>query len=108
MPDHVHLLLTVRGNTSIEKAMQFIKGIFSYRVKKECGYIGDVWQPGFSEVRIVDEKSFLQHREYIAENPMKAGLADARGQYPYCFSYLADRKAAGAEAPTVKRSERHD
>ena len=29
MPDHVHLLLTVGGNMSIEKAMQFIKGGFS-------------------------------------------------------------------------------
>src|SRR5262245_36585864 len=54
MPDHVHLLLTVDESMSIEKAMQFIKGGFSYRVKKELGYQGEVWQRGFTEVRILD------------------------------------------------------
>jgi putative transposase len=98
MPDHVHLLLTVDGEMSIEKAMQFIKGGFSYRLKKDCGYVGEVWQPGFSEVRVDDRESFLQHRKYIAENPVKAGLVDSPEKFPYCFTYLAQRKAAGAKA----------
>ena len=42
MPDHVHLLLTVDGKMTIEKAMQLIKGRFSYRLKKEFGYLGEV------------------------------------------------------------------
>ena len=46
MPDHVHLLMTVSGEMSIEKAVQFIKGGFSYRLKKEMGYCGEVWQKG--------------------------------------------------------------
>ena len=98
MPDHVHVLLTVSGDMSIEKAVQFIKGGFSYRLKKEHGYIGDVWQRGFSEVRVDDRDSFLRHREYIAQNPVKRRLADSREQYQYCFTYLATRKAAGAKA----------
>lgn len=40
MPDHVHLLITVEGEMTIEKAMQFIKGGFSYRLKKELGVYG--------------------------------------------------------------------
>ena len=44
MPNHVHLLITVQGDTPIEKAMQFIKGGFSFRLKKETGYAGEVWQ----------------------------------------------------------------
>ncbi len=39
MPDHVHVLITVGGDMTIEKAMQFIKGGFSYRLKK----ISDMW-----------------------------------------------------------------
>jgi putative transposase len=98
MPDHVHLLLTVNGAMSIEKAMQLIKGGFSYRLKKDCGYVGEVWQPGFSEVRVDDRDNFLQHRKYIAENPVKAGLVDSPEQFPYCFSFLVQRKAAVAKA----------
>jgi putative transposase len=98
MPDHVHLLIGVGGNMTIEKAMQFIKGGFSFRLRKEFGYLGEVWQRGFSEVRVEDRESFLRYRDYIAQNPVKAGLADAPEKFPYGFTYLAKRKAAGAKA----------
>jgi putative transposase len=51
MPDHVHLLITISGDSTIERVMQFIKGGFSYRLKRELGYLGEVWQRGFSELR---------------------------------------------------------
>jgi putative transposase len=98
MPDHVHLLMTVASDMTIEKAVQFIKGGFSYRLKKDFGFIGEVWQRGFSEVRIDDRQSFLRYGQYIAENPVHAGLADSSENFPYCFGYLARRKAAGAKA----------
>jgi len=86
---------------SIERAVQFIKGGFSYRLKKEFGYLGEVWQQGFSEVRVEDNESLLQHRQYIAQNPVKAGLVDSPEKYPYCFAYLAKQKTAGAKASNV-------
>ena len=95
MPNHVHLLLTVGGDMTIEKAMQFIKGGFSYRLKKEYGYSGEVWQRGFSEVRVENRESFLRHQEYIAENPVKAGLVDSPEEFPYSYTYLARRKSRG-------------
>ena len=98
MLDHVHLLMTVNADISIEKAVQFIKGGFSYRLNKETGYTGEVWQKGFSEVRVNDKASLAKYREYIAGNPVKRGLANSPEEYPYCFTYLSKRKAAGAEA----------
>jgi putative transposase len=95
MPDHVHLLLSVRGGTTIEKAMQLIKGRFSYRLKHECGYLGEVWQVGFSESRADDVESFERYQRYIAQNPVKAGLAERVGEYPYCYGYLAEKKLRG-------------
>ena len=98
MPNHVHLLMTVGADMTIEKAMQFVKGGFSYRLRKECGYLGEVWQRGFSETRVECRQSFIKHREYIAANPLKAGLVERPEEFPYCFTYLARRKAAGAKA----------
>ena len=95
MPNHVHVLLTVGADMTIEKAMQFIKGGFSYRLRKECGYLGEVWQRGFSEVRVENRRSLVKHREYIAANPVRAGLVDSPEKYPYCFAYLASRKGHG-------------
>jgi putative transposase len=100
MPNHVHLLIEVNHAMTIEKAMQLIKGGFSHRLKRECGYVGEVWQRGFSDGRINDEQSFLQHREYIAQNPVKAGLVDSAEKYPYCYTYLAKKKAQALKPKT--------
>ncbi len=93
MPDHVHLLLTVHDGMTIEKAMQLIKGGFSHRLSHENGYLGEVWQRGFREEKVMNRESFDAHREYIAQNPVKAGLAASAEEFPYCFCHLAKRKA---------------
>ena len=92
MPDHVHLLISVGPETTIERAVQFIKGGFSYRLKKETSYSGEVWQRGYSELRVENEASVQEHRKYIAENPVKAGLVDCAEEFPHCFTFLARQK----------------
>ncbi len=93
MPDHLHLLLTVFDEMTIEKAMQLIKGRFSYRLSHEFGYKGEAWQRGFTEVQIMNRESFAKHSEYIAQNPVKAGIAVSADEFPFCFRYLTKRKA---------------
>jgi putative transposase len=95
MPDHVHLQMTLDRTMSIEKAMQLIKGGFSFRLKKEFGYLGEVWQRGFSEVRVENRGSFLAYREYIEQNPVKAGLARTPEEFPYSSAYLRKQKRRG-------------
>jgi putative transposase len=92
MPDHLHLLMTVGEDMTIEKAMQLVKGRFSFRLKKEFGFSGEVWQRGFSELQVMDEGSFAAHRAYIAENPVKAGLVERAEDYPFCYGSLARKK----------------
>jgi putative transposase len=94
MPNHVHVLLTLGPELSIEKAVQMMKGNFSYRAKKELGYPWEIWQKGFSEVQISTEGDFVRHQNYIDENPVRAGLARSADEYPYCSTYLKKRKAA--------------
>jgi putative transposase len=94
MPNHVHVLLSVPGDTSIEKAVQLVKGGFSFRAKRELGFRGEIWQRGFSDVRITDELSFRKHKEYIDNNPVKAGLANSPGDFPYGSAFLKREKVA--------------
>ncbi|MGD0157542.1 MAG: transposase [Terracidiphilus sp.] len=93
MPDHLHLLLTVYDDMTIEKAMQLVKGRFSRQLSQEFGYRGEVWQRGFTEVQVMNQEIFEKHREYIAQNPVKAGLAASADEFPFCFRYLAKKKA---------------
>ena len=102
MPDHIHILMTVPGEMSLEKAMQLIKGGFSFRANKELGFRGEIWQRGFSDVRVHDEQSFQQHREYIGNNPVKAGLVNSPEEYLSGSAYLKKRKRAGAERAAEK------
>jgi len=54
MPDHVHLLLTPAPDVSREKAVQLIKGGFSFRLKSKM----DVWERSYDSRRIVDGVQF--------------------------------------------------
>jgi putative transposase len=81
MPDHFHILLTPK--TSPEKAVQFIKGGFSYRAKKELGSSMEVWQKGFSDHRIRDAGDYLRHVDYVRQNPVRKHLCERAEEYPY-------------------------
>ena len=86
MPDHIHVLLTTK--TSLEKAVQFIKGGFSYRAKKELGSNLEVWQKGFSDHRIRDAGDYLRHVDYIRQNPVRKNLCERGGDHPYSSAAL--------------------
>jgi putative transposase len=58
MPNHIHVLMTLPGKTSLEKAMQLIKGGFSFRAKRVLGFQGEIWQRGYSDVRILTSPVF--------------------------------------------------
>jgi putative transposase len=93
MPDHFHILLTPK--TSLEKTVQFIKGGFSYRAKKELGSNMEVWQKGFSDHRIRDAGDYLRHVDYIRQNPVRRNLCQCGEEYPY------SSEAAGVEMDPV-------
>jgi putative transposase len=56
MPDHFHLLLT--PTLTLERALQLIKGGFSFRAKKELGFGGEIWEKSFYDRRIRDLAEF--------------------------------------------------
>ncbi len=81
MPEHFHA--TITPNASLEKAVQFIKGGFSFRAKKELQYKWEIWQRGFSDHRIRDMRDYEIHKRYIHQNPVKRRLVFEAKAYPY-------------------------
>jgi putative transposase len=79
MPDHFHALITPAPEISLEKAMQFIKGGFSFRLKSKL----DVWMRGFNESQILNAEKFASCVRYIEENPVRARLAATPEGYGY-------------------------
>ena len=82
MPDHFHLLLTPLSRVTLERALQLIKGGFSYRVKKELRMALDVWERGFTDRR-VRRGEYDGIWRYIEQNPVEARLVKNAADYPY-------------------------
>jgi len=84
MPDHLHLLLTPETDQSIERCMQFIKGGFSFRAKKDLQFTREVWTPGFNKTLVLSPQSFVAVKEYIENNPVKAGMSSSAEDFQFC------------------------
>jgi putative transposase len=91
MPDHFHILLQPSCETTLERAVQYIKGGSAHRIGKEMQYNWPIWQRGFSDHRIRDWADFERHCRYLEENPVRKKLAavpqefewsSASGKYP--------------------------
>jgi len=81
MRDHFHLIITPRA--SLEKAVQLIKGGFSFRAKREFYFTWEIWLRGFADHRIRDAKDYQVHKDYLHQNPVEKGLVSAAHDYPY-------------------------
>jgi putative transposase len=83
MPDHLHLLFTPGGDTTLEKALQMIKGGSSYKIRSELGLRWPIWQPGFHDRWLRDEGEYRTRAEYMRQNPVKARLVERAEEYPW-------------------------
>ena len=75
LPDHIHLLLSPA--VPLERAVQLIKGGFSFQARRELQWNSDIWQPGFSDHRIRDIADLDMHLEYLSKNK-NSGRAEGR------------------------------
>ena len=87
MPDHFHLLITPAEDVSLEKAVQYIKGGFSFRARKELAFNGEIWERSFTNHRIKDRGDYETHRAYIRQNPVSRFLAESPELYPYSSAH---------------------
>ena len=85
MPDHFHLLITPLN--ALEKAIQLIKGGFSFQAKNELGSNMEIWRRGFADHRIRDDEDYDKHRHYIHLNPVKKHLCASAAEYKYSSAY---------------------
>jgi putative transposase len=100
MPDHLHVLVTPAIDVSTARCVQFIKGGYSFAVRKQ--FPGEVWHAGYHEHHIRDQNDFEAQKQYIANNPIRKNYDD----YAYvhtCFEGRLD-PTPGAKAPDLTAS----
>jgi len=83
MPNHIHLLLTVPSDLTLERVMQFIKGGFSFEAGKLFGIRGPIWQKSFVDRRVRGLVEYTKFIDYIHQNPVRAGLVQTAEEFGY-------------------------
>jgi putative transposase len=80
LPDHVHVLLTTTNpEVSLDRAMQFLRGRFSFLRMMS----GPVWDRMFRKLPIPDERTFWSYRHTLEQNPVRLRMAVLAEDYPY-------------------------
>jgi putative transposase len=77
MPDHGHVLLTPAPDVSLEKALQLMKGGFSFQLKSKF----DTWERGHFDRRILDRNAYEACVRYIHANPVEERLVSEPHEY---------------------------
>ncbi len=83
MPEHFHVLLAPGASSSLERAVQHVKGGLARKIGQLLNLRFPVWQRGFSDYRIRDAKDYEAHVRTIEQNPVKRKLVAAASEYPW-------------------------
>jgi putative transposase len=83
MPDHLHVLLTPGATTTVEKAMQMIKGGSAHRMGIESPQKFPIWHAGFHDRWMRDAEEFRASKRYIEQNPIVAKLVERPEDYTF-------------------------
>jgi REP element-mobilizing transposase RayT len=81
MPNHVHVLVCLQGETEIEKLCSSWKRYMARYINQRLGRKGRFWQEESFDHLVRSVAQFEAIRCYIADNPRKAHLRE--GQYLY-------------------------
>ncbi len=98
MTNHVHLLLTPSDPAEVSALMSVVNQRYGQRVNRAYGWSGSLWQGRFWCSPIESERYLLTCQRYIEMNPVRAGMVESPGDYPW--SSFA-RNAVGAPSTLV-------
>jgi putative transposase len=76
MPDHLHALIAVDGETSLFKIISDFK-------RATVKFAGSRWQRNFLDHRLRHDESLEEKAAYIRNNPVRAGLVRGDEDWPY-------------------------
>ena len=110
MSDHFHVLLTPGPTSTLERAVQFIKGGSAKAIRDKLLFKFPVWQRGFSDHRIRDAADYSIHANYIAQNPVKKNLCETPAKFPWSSSapvFRCDEMPQGLKPLNEGGVERH-
>ncbi len=90
MPNHWHLILHPRTGEDLSQFMRFITHTHTQRFHthyQTIGY-GHLYQGRFKSFPVQDDAYFLQVCRYVERNPLRAGLVESIGDWPWSSFWI--------------------
>ncbi len=97
MPDHLHAIIGLKGDKTISRVMNRIKGVASRKINLLRHKEGSLWQEGYHDEIIRNERQMNATINYIHDNPVAAGLVESADQWE--FSSYKDYMESRIEYP---------
>ena len=86
MDNHYHILVqNTRENLS--SGMRQLNAQYASYFNRRHDRVGHLWQDRFKSWYVLDEMYLFTLFKYIENNPVKAGISQTIGEYPYCATY---------------------
>jgi putative transposase len=79
MPDHVHFLVEIDIDVSLEDLVKRFKQLSGFRLKRVTGQ--PAWRVSYCDHVLRREETLLDFANYIWHNPVAAGLASREEEY---------------------------
>jgi len=83
MPDHFHWLVQLSDGGRLNSVIRNIKSASSRQINKYYGRSGSIWQAGYYDHAVRKDEDVQSIARYIVANPLRAGLVDRIGDYPF-------------------------
>jgi len=89
MPDHVHILMDASDKCGVIDFVKVVKGRFASSSRKAQLHTSLLQQSFYDHILRKDEDVMVVAR-YIIANPVRAGIVDEVGKYPFAGSLVYD------------------
>jgi hypothetical protein len=76
-------MVELRAEQSLSELARGLKGRIARDVNRHLGRSGALWQPGFHDHAIRCDEDLIAVARYVVGNPLRAGLVDVVGDYPF-------------------------
>lgn len=86
MPNHVHLVLVPETAEGLHRAVSEAHRRYTLHINTREGWCGHLWQGRFASF-VMDEPYLLTAVRYVELNPVRAGLAEQPGLYPWSSAH---------------------
>ncbi len=83
MPDHLHWLIQLGTSDTLASVMKSIKGRSATAIRRLDPQQHTIWQHGYHDHALRSDEHVPGVAEYMANNPLRAGLVDQIGDYSH-------------------------